>query len=97
MFSNSYKTKEGTIISSISGGRAHFPAREPLNSVSYTYTLLPGDNFYTLAANIFSDDSFWWVLDDMNTPKDVFLYETGAVITLPKNIVAGDRNKKRIF
>lgn len=98
MFSNIYKTKEGLIVTEISGGRAHYPAREPVKAVeTYDYAMQAGDNFHTLSANIFSDDLYWWVLDDLNKPKDAFEYQIDDVILLPKNIVAENRNKKRIF
>lgn len=98
MVSNIYKTKEGLITSDISGGRQHYPAREAVMPVeTYEYELRRGDNFYTLASRIFSDDLDWWVLADLNPPKDAFNYEVGGTVLLPKNIVTENRNKKRIF
>jgi hypothetical protein len=99
MFSNIYKTKSAEkVVTSISGGREHYPARDSVKPVgTYQYSLRPGDNFYVLSQEIFGDDSFWWVLDDLNPPKDVFDYETGETVVLPKNIVAENRTKKRIF
>ena len=98
MFSNFYKTKEGLIVTEISGGRQHFPAREPVKAVeTYEYSMQAGDNFHSLSAQIFSDDAYWWVLDDLNAPKDAFHYQIDDVVLLPKNIVAENRNKKRIF
>jgi len=98
MFTNIYKIKEGLTTTSISGGRQHFVAREPLKAVeTYPYEITFGDNFYTLSARIFQDDRYWWALDDLNKPKDAFDYALGDTLLLPKNIVAENRNKKRIF
>lgn len=98
MFSNIYKTKDAQIVTDVSRGRAHYPAREPVKpNGTYEYELRPGENLYVLSSYIFADDAYWWVLDDLNPPKDAFDYETGDTVMLPKNVVTENRNKKRIF
>jgi hypothetical protein len=78
MYINFYETDTNQIATKSSRGRAHFPYRKKIASLeNYEYTLSYGENFYTLSSVIFGTDKFWWVIDDINKPKDVFSYDVG--------------------
>jgi len=81
---NKYTDKTGLITSSISGGRLHHSFR-PLSKAleTYDYEVSFGENFHTLSALIFDSDELYWMLQDINSPKDAFNFNTGEVIKLP--------------
>lgn len=93
-----YSTKERLVLTTISAGREHFTHRDLLTSYdTYDYSVSYGDNFYWLAAAIFSDDANWWVLSDLNPPKDVFDYMPGDVIKLPNSLAQTNRGIPKFF
>lgn len=98
MYINFYETDTNQIATKSSRGRVHFPYRKKIVSLeNYEYTLSYGENFYTLSSVIFGTDKFWWVIADINKPKDVFSYDVGDVVNLPGELVTDFASTKRIF
>ena len=98
MLSNIYIRKEEIVATSLSGGRPFYPYRLPVRAtVTYKYAVAYGDNFHTLAANIFSDDADWWAIADLNKPKDSFKMKTGDLVILPESLVKVRNSVKKFF
>lgn len=98
MIINFYETKDSIIATKSSMGRPHFPYRQKIVATeNYTYSLTYGENFYTLAAVVFGTDGLWWIIADLNPPKDVFSYAVGDVVVLPGELVKDFGSTKRIF
>ena len=96
MLVNIYNTKDDLVATSISGGRPHFAHRLPERAVMvYPYEVKFGENYHVLSAYIFGDDTFWWVLDDLNKPKKAFSFKVGDKINLPDRMVK--KQGKKIF
>jgi len=98
MLTNIYRTKEDLIATPISGNRPHFGYRLPVRAVNtYDYELTYAENYHTLSSIIFGTDEFWWVLDDMNKPKDAFSLRVGYTVKLPTSLVKNKTGVKKIF
>lgn len=98
MLSNKYRTRTDLVSTSISGGRAHHSFRLPVRATSlYEYELTYGENYHTLSAIIFGTDEYWWVLADMNKPKDAFLLKAGDEVKLPDGIVKDNNGVKKFI
>lgn len=98
MLTNIYTTQSDLIATGISGQRPHFAYRKPVRAIdTYEYETTFGDNFQTLSAIIFGDDTNWWALQDMNKPIDAFSVEVGTKLKLPYNIVKEKKGVKKIF
>ena len=97
MISNKYRTQEDLVATSISGGRPHHSYRLPVRAIkTYGYELTYGENFHSLSAVVFGTDEYWWVIDDMNKPKDAFSLQTGELVMLPTAIVKDKTGVKKI-
>jgi hypothetical protein len=95
--SNIYKSEDRTIVTTISGGREHYPYRSPQAAVdTYEYQLSFGENYHTLASQVFQDDADWWVLFDLNRTENPFGVQAGQTVNLPSEMVSLDREKIRI-
>tara|TARA_Y100000034_G_scaffold29728_1_gene36162 strand:+ start:38183 stop:38482 length:300 start_codon:yes stop_codon:yes gene_type:complete len=98
MIKNDYNSKEGTIITPISGGREHFTHRFPTRATkTYKYETVQGDTCYSLAAIIFGTDENHWVLQDMNEPHLGIGYKVGEVLNLPEGVVKPMNGSTKIF
>lgn len=95
---NNYTTKLKKVVTSISGGREHFPYRQPVRSEDkYDYIIKFGDNYHLLANVVFGTDSSWWALYDLNLPKEGFSLDVGDSIKLPYSLVRNEANQTNIF
>ena len=93
-----YQTNEDLVESSISGGRLHHTFRflsKPI--ATYPYTISFGDNFHNLSSAIFGSDTYWWILQDINRPKDAFDFKIGDVINLPTELVRNPVGSVKFF
>lgn len=96
MISNKYITKEGFIVSAISGGRFHHSYRLPVHGLDrYNHTTSYGENLHSLSAIIFGTDEYWWALLDMNRPIKSFKMEAGLTIVLPGALVKNNSGVKK--
>jgi hypothetical protein len=93
-----YLTNTGLVTSSISGGRLHHTFR-PLQkaTATYDYEVGYGENFHTLSALVFGDDAEYWVLQDINAPKDAFAFECGDKVKLPMDMVRDSVGTNKFF
>jgi len=97
MISLPYANLDNAVETSISGGRKHFVHRSPVIAYkTYDYDVMEGDNMHSLAMKVFNDDSLWWVLADLNPPKDSFAYGAGDKVKLPEILVNYNKGSNRI-
>lgn len=95
---NKYELGNELVKSSISGDRLHHTFRYLEKATeTYDYELSFGENFHTLAVEVFGDQTDYWVLQDINPPKDAFGLVSGNVIKLPIDIVRNPLGTKKFF
>lgn len=93
-----YQTNQGLVESSISGGRLHHTFRFLSQALdTYPYITSFGDNFHTLSRAIFGSDTYWWILQDINKPKDAFSFKVGDNIKLPTAMVNNSIGTEKFF
>jgi len=93
-----YYSTEHQIKTKLSGGRPHFKFRDNIVAVNtYPYRLNYDENPYTLSESLFGTDSYWWIIADMNKPRDPFEYEIGDTIILAEAVVENSYTKVEIL
>lgn len=97
MISLPYSNLDNALETKISGGRKHFTYR-PLAVAhkSYRYEVIEGENYHSLAMQVFGDDALWWVIADINPAKEAFNFEVGDAILLPEVLVPYNKGENRI-
>ena len=95
---NKYETNTGFVVSNISNGRLHHTFRHLVKPTdTYDYEVGYGENFHSLAMAVFGDDADWWVLQDINAPKEAFSFEIGDVVKLPTDLVRDTTGATKFF
>ena len=95
---NKYITGSDLVSTSISGGRLHHTFRFLVQATdTYDYETSFGENFHTLSSEVFADDKDYWMLQDINPPKDAFSFNTGDIVKLPTDIVRDSIGTTKFF
>lgn len=95
---NKYSTEQDIVTSKLSGGRYHHTFRPLVVATeTYDYTIGYGDSFHKLSTPIFGSDQYWWILHDINKPRNAFKFKIGNVIKLPMDIVRDGVGVKKFF
>lgn len=98
MIQNKYATQSELVTSSISGGRLHHTFRRLVKPTGvYEYETSYGENFYTLAMAITGDDSDYWMVQDINAPKDSLDFSPGDKVLLPIGLVKDSSVGSKFF
>ena len=96
--SSKYASKTELITSSISGGRLHHSFRPLVKALeTYDYATSFGENFHTLSALIFDSDELYWMLQDINPPKDAFNFSAGDIVKLPLEMLRDTTGIDKFF
>lgn len=86
------------IADSNSGGRPYF---EPRRSIIVLETseriLMYGESPYSLAEELFNDQSLYWLICEVNEPRDPMSWRAGDRITLPSVVVQNSFDNKGYF
>ena len=93
-----YKDRSNIIVSKLSGGRGHYPYRQPVIHInSNKYKLSYGENLHTLAQAVIGSDRLVGVIFDVNKVKDMFSWKTGDVVSIPLKIVDTTYDLKSVW
>ena len=80
-----FYTEANQVTSSRSGGRPYYPPRPPVVVVEgRKHILQMGETPYSLALDVFGDESLWYLIAEANPPRDPMGWEVGEEITVPE-------------
>ena len=94
----SFYIPNNQIKTKLSGGRPHYTFREKELVTKFSSRALEfGENPYTIALGLFGDDKKYYIITDINTPKDAMTWEANDVINEPEDMVENSYDKPRIY
>ena len=84
-----YYTEANQVSSARSGGRPYYLPRPAVVVVAgRKHIIQMGENPYSLAMEVFGDESLWYLIAEANPPRDPMTWEVGEEINVPEVLAA---------